>query len=119
MGGRYRGMNGAIRWKRLSDFLAKLGHTAYNDAALGMSREPLRDLSRISGIGFTLVSYVLVFTGGGYLLDRLLGSDPWLMVGGVFVGAALGFVYMIRMVIAMGRDEHESADEKNGEDGAA
>lgn len=72
-----------------------------------MSKEPLRGLSQISGIGFTLVAYVLVFTGGGYLLDRLLGSDPWLMVGGVFVGAALGFVYMIRMVIALGREEHE------------
>lgn len=76
-----------------------------------MSREPLRDLSQIGGIGFTLVSYVLVFTGGGYLLDRLLGTNPWLMVGGVFVGAALGFAYMIRMVIALGRDESEPDDD--------
>lgn len=79
-----------------------------------MSKRPLRDLSQISGIGFTLVSYVLVFTGGGYLLDRWLGTGPWLMIGGVFVGAALGFVYMIRMVIALGRGEHKTDDDEDG-----
>lgn len=80
-----------------------------------MSREPLRDLSQVSGIGFTLVSYVLVFTGGGYLLDRLLNTDPWLMVVGVFVGAALGFTNMIRMLTSASRTEHETDEEK--EDG--
>lgn len=79
-----------------------------------MSRESLRDLSQIGGIGFTLVSYVLVFTGGGYLLDRLLHTGPWLMVGGVFVGAALGFVYMIRMLVAVERGEHEPDDDDEG-----
>jgi ATP synthase protein I len=76
-----------------------------------MSDDPLRDLSQISGIGFVLVSYVLVFTGGGYLLDRWLGTDPWLMVGGVFVGAALGFIYMIRALTSVSR-----ADRRPGED---
>ncbi|MBU2603687.1 MAG: AtpZ/AtpI family protein [Actinobacteria bacterium] len=77
-----------------------------------MSKDPLRDLSQIGGIGFTLVSYVLVFTGGGYLLDRLLHTDPWLMVGGVFVGAVLGFVFMIRALTAPGRADRD-ADEKD------
>jgi F0F1-type ATP synthase assembly protein I len=61
-----------------------------------MSKDPMRDLSGASGIGFTLVAYVLVFTAGGYGLDHLFKTEPWLMVAGVFVGAALGFVYMIR-----------------------
>lgn len=65
-----------------------------------MSDDRLRDLSQIGGIGFTLVAYVLVFTGIGYGLDRLLGSGPWLMVAGVFVGAGLGFYAMIRALIA-------------------
>jgi len=77
-----------------------------------MSRESLRDLSQVSGIGFTLVSYVLVFTGGGYLLDRLLNTDPWLMVGGVFVGAALGFINMIRMLTSANRAEHDTDDDE-------
>ena len=56
----------------------------------------MRDLSGASGIGFTLVAYVLVFTAIGYGLDRLFKTAPWLMVAGVFVGAVLGFIYMIR-----------------------
>ncbi|MHB0980722.1 MAG: AtpZ/AtpI family protein [Thermoleophilia bacterium] len=79
-----------------------------------MSKEPLRDLSQIGGIGFTLVSYVLVFTGGGYLLDRLLHTDPWLMVGGVFVGAALGFFNMIRMLTALERHKNDGGDDDEG-----
>jgi ATP synthase protein I len=61
-----------------------------------MSESPLRDLGEISGLGFTLVAYVLVFTGIGYGLDRLLGTGPWLMVAGVFVGGGIGFYTMIR-----------------------
>jgi F0F1-type ATP synthase assembly protein I len=55
-----------------------------------------------------------VFTGGGYLLDRLLHTDPWLMVGGVFVGAALGFFNMIRMLTAMERHKRERGDDDEG-----
>ncbi len=84
-----------------------------------MSKDPLRDLSQISGIGFTLVSYVLVFTGGGYLLDRLLHTDPWLMVAGVFVGAALGFFFMIRALTAAGRADRDAGEEDEDDTGAA
>lgn len=84
-----------------------------------MSKDPLRDLSQIGGIGFTLVSYVLVFTGGGYLLDRLLRTDPWLMVGGVFVGAVLGFIFMIRALTAAGRAGGDASEEDEDNTGAA
>ena len=107
-------VNGSQTGKRLCDFLAKRDIDAYNGAALQMSDDPLRDLSQISGLGFVLVSYVLVFTGGGYLLDRWLGTDPWLMVGGVFVGAALGFIYMIRMLTSANRAERDADDEDDG-----
>jgi len=68
-----------------------------------MSKDPMRDLSQVSGAGFTLVAYVLVFTGLGYLLDRVLGTGPWFMVGGVFVGAGIGFWMFIRTLVASDR----------------
>lgn len=68
----------------------------------------MRDLSQVSGAGFTLVAYVLVFTGLGYLLDRLLGTGPWFMVGGVFAGAGIGFWMFIRTLIASDRAARRS-----------
>ncbi|MCZ7663301.1 MAG: AtpZ/AtpI family protein [Thermoleophilia bacterium] len=81
-----------------------------------MSRDPMRDLSQVSGAGFTLVAYVLVFTGIGYGLDRLLNTGPWLMVGGVFVGAGLGFTYMIRMLIGVDRRNRDGGHGEPPED---
>lgn len=64
----------------------------------------MRDLSQVSGAGFQLVALVLVFTGIGYGLDRLFDTVPWLMIGGVFVGAGLGFWTFIRTVISADKD---------------
>lgn len=81
-----------------------------------MSQEPLRDMSAIGGIGFTLVANVLVFTLIGYGLDRLIGTGPWLMVVGVFVGAVFGFVSLIRTVTQADRraKEERRHDESPG-----
>lgn len=37
------------------------------------------------------------FSGGGYLLDRWLGSTPWLTVVGGVVGMVAVFVQVIRV----------------------
>jgi len=94
----------------IRDILAKVEGIRYDAGGSPMSRDPMRDLSQVGGAGFTLVAYVLVFTGIGYGLDRLLGTRPWLMVGGVFLGAGLGFVYMVRMLIGAGRASREDDD---------
>jgi ATP synthase protein I len=94
----------------IRDILAKVEGIRYDAGGPPMSRDPMRDLSQVGGAGFTLVAYVLVFTGIGYGLDRLLGTRPWLMVGGVFLGAGLGFVYMVRMLIGAGRAAQEDDD---------
>jgi ATP synthase protein I len=76
----------------------------------------MRDLSTVGSVGFTLVAFVLVFTLIGYGLDRLVGTSPWLMVVGVFVGAALGFISMVRTLIEADRrdKEREERDEPPG-----
>lgn len=72
------------------------------------------------GLGFTLVALVVVFTVAGYYLDRWLGTVPWLMVGGVFVGAGLGFTYVIMISSAgssSGRSSKRDRDDGKGPGG--
>jgi F0F1-type ATP synthase assembly protein I len=84
-----------------------------------MSEDPQRDLAEAGSLGFTLVALVLVFTGLGYMLDRWLHTRPWLMVAGVFVGAALGFTYMVLILFAgssEGRDRRGRGGKGEGPD---
>lgn len=61
-------------------------------------RIPRRDARSLGGIGAAgAVGFVLVFSvalgaGGGYLLDRWLHTEPYLMAVGLLLGAAAGFV---------------------------
>jgi ATP synthase protein I len=73
---------------------------AYNAAVPRMSDDPYHGLSQVGGLGFTFVAFVLVFTAIGYVLDRWLHTGPWLMVAGVFVGAGMGFAYIVRILFA-------------------
>jgi F0F1-type ATP synthase assembly protein I len=59
-----------------------------------MRKHSRQDPPEAGGIAFMLVALVLVFTGLGYLLDRLLHTGPWVMVAGVFVGFGLGLTYV-------------------------
>ena len=72
-----------------------------------------------SGMGFMLVVLVVLFTAAGYWLDRWLGTKPWLMVAGVFVGFGLGFTYMVLILKADGsgrRSDNEGRDKDDGSD---
>ena len=59
------------------------------------------EIARRSGLAyaapFTLFSAIAVCLGIGWLLDRWLGTRPWLLVGGIVVGAAVGFYEFIRI----------------------
>jgi ATP synthase protein I len=59
------------------------------------------ETNRKSGIAYaaalTLFASVVSFCGAGWLLDRWLGTKPWLMVVGIVVGAAAGFYEFIRL----------------------
>ncbi len=66
------------------------------------ARNSGRDLSMGMRIGLELVVGVVVGVGIGYLLDRWLGTKPWLMVGGFFLGVAAGMVNVYRTVTGIG-----------------
>ncbi len=60
-----------------------------------------KGLSFAARVGMELVVATMVGVFLGYLLDRFLGTKPWLMVAGVVVGAIAGFLNVYRSVQRM------------------
>jgi ATP synthase protein I len=67
-----------------------------------MAKKDEGEITRKSGIMyaavlalvFSIVSMLVV----GWLLDRWLGTGPWLVVAGIVLGAVAGFYEFIRLV---------------------
>ena len=64
--------------------------------------DPRSGLSLALRIGIELVAALIVGTGIGLLLDRWLGTAPWLMVVFFVLGAAAGFLNVLRVMGGMG-----------------
>jgi ATP synthase protein I len=66
-----------------------------------MPDENTEETNRKSGIAYgaalMLFSAVVSFCALGWLMDRWLGTKPWLLVTGVVLGAAAGFYQFIRL----------------------
>jgi F0F1-type ATP synthase assembly protein I len=78
-----------------------------------MSKDPRPPEAPEAGsLAFTYVAFVLICTGIGYLLDRLLHTLPWLMVAGVFVGAGLGFLYLVLILFTAGPNRRARTEER-------
>ena len=57
-----------------------------------------RSILNLMTVGTTLVACIVVGYLLGSFLDRKLGTSPWLVVAGVLLGTAAGFVGLFRMV---------------------
>ena len=62
----------------------------------------------MAGLGLQFVGAILLFLWLGMWLDRKLGTAPWLMAIGVFVGAGASFFSMYRKLMAVQRSEDEA-----------
>jgi len=60
-------------------------------------------------LGLQLAASVVVFFFLGRWLDSVFDTTPWLMIGGLVVGAAGGFISFFRTVIALGKREEREA----------
>lgn len=47
--------------------------------------------------GLTLFVSVVFLCGVGWLLDRWLGTAPWLMIAGLVLGAVAGFYQFVKL----------------------
>ncbi len=75
-------------------------------------RRSLRQLGVLSGVGLTLVLSTVLGFWGGLALDRWLGTSPWLMLVGLLLGIAAGFVSLFRAVGAAGREEQQEGGDR-------
>jgi len=66
-------------------------------------------LGELSSIGITLVVATVIGLVAGYYADRWLGTTPWLLLLGLGLGIAAGFVNLFRSV---NRAERELDDSK-------
>ena len=67
------------------------------------------EASRYLGVGLTWALSTALFLYLGMLADGWLGTEPWLMLIGAFVGAAAGFWYMYwHLILAPQRKQKES-----------
>jgi F0F1-type ATP synthase assembly protein I len=57
-----------------------------------------------AGAGVQFVISILLFLYIGKWLDAKLGTAPWLLMAGVFVGAGAGFYSFYRRIMAASRD---------------
>ena len=57
-----------------------------------------RDMGRYLGLGAQFAASVMLLTFGGYWLDGRLGSSPWFLLVGVFLGFAGGLVSIVKKV---------------------
>lgn len=55
--------------------------------------------SEFAGVGLQFAITLVLLTLAGVWLDKRFGTSPWLMIVGVFGGAALGFWEMYRRMI--------------------
>lgn len=59
------------------------------------------------GTGLQFAGSIVLFLFVGQWLDRRLGTDPWLLLLGVFVGAAAGFYSLYRQLVVGPRERRQ------------
>lgn len=65
-----------------------------------------------AGAGFELAGCILLGLFAGQWVDKRLGTAPWLLILGVFAGAAAGFFNMLRILTTAERRARSHDDVK-------
>lgn len=65
------------------------------------SPEQLRKIAPYLNLGTVFVACMLIGIGLGYWLDEKLGSRPWFLLVGAFLGMASGFYHFIKTVLQL------------------
>jgi len=61
------------------------------------------EYARFVGLGFTFMIIIAALTAGGYLLDRLFGTLPLLLLLGLLVGFGTALTFLFVSLSRVGR----------------
>jgi F0F1-type ATP synthase assembly protein I len=59
--------------------------------------------AEVAGVGLQFAAAIVLFLFLGRWLDGLFGTEPWLLLAGVLVGAVGGFYSMYRQLVILPR----------------
>ena len=62
----------------------------------------------VAGLGLQFVVAILLFLFIGKWADEKLGTEPWLLIAGVFLGASASFYSIYRRLMADQKREDEA-----------
>jgi F0F1-type ATP synthase assembly protein I len=71
-------------------------------------REGATSGAAVAGLGMQFVVAILLFLFLGKWLDERLGTTPWLLIAGVFLGAGASFYSIYRRLMADQKREDEA-----------
>ena len=69
--------------------------------------------SEFAGIGLQFALSIVLFVFAGEWVDSRLGTGPWFLIVGAFVGAGGGFYSMYRKLMASQQSEDKSSGDKH------
>jgi F0F1-type ATP synthase assembly protein I len=85
----------------------------------GSNKSWQSDIGRSSsylGFGAQLAVSMLLYVVGGYLLDRWLGTTPWLLVTGAVIGMIAFFFQLARIARRLTEESEQRKKEARKED---
>lgn len=84
-------------------------------------RRARNQAARMMGVGLQFAGSIVLFLLLGQWLDARLGTEPWLLIAGVMLGATAGFYSLYRQLMSetRPRDPGGPGDGRGGTGGAA
>lgn len=64
-----------------------------------------QDPAQLAGIGLQFALVLVAFLFAGKWLDERLGTEPWLLMAGVFLGFGLSVFWMYRRLVLGDKDK--------------
>lgn len=84
--------------------MSPTGPRRENGTGLGPA---MRKAAPYLGLGWSFVAPMILGLVAGYYLDRWLGTEPWLLLAGLLLGMAAGFLALYGVILRLKHDEEQ------------